>query len=116
MANKKIEIDIIINSAQSAKTVGELKNSLQQIKSTLNEIGDEGTDDFNRLNNALTEVSGKLSNVGSAAGSAVNPLDKLKTTAERFDGISKSLAGGVSLAAGAFGLLKWLQQLQYQMV
>jgi hypothetical protein len=105
MANKKIEIDIIINSAQSAKTVGELKNSLQQIKSTLNEIGDEGTDDFNRLNNALTEVSGKLSNVGSAAGSAVNPLDKLKTTAERFDGISKSLAGGVSLAAGAFGLM-----------
>jgi hypothetical protein len=104
MANKKIEIDIIINSAQSAKTVGELKNSLEQIKGTLSKIGDEAGEDFTRLNSALNDVSGKLNNVGNAAGSAVNPLEKLKLTAERFDGISKTLSGSISLAAGAFGI------------
>jgi len=105
MASKKIEIDIIINNSQSAKTVGELKNSLNEIKQTLGEIGDEGSDDFKKLNSALDEVSGKLTNVGNAAGTAVNPLDKLKLTAEKFDGISKTLSGSISLAAGAFGLM-----------
>ena len=107
MANNKktIQIDVLINAAQSAKTLGELKTSLTDIKSALSEMGNDGSQDVDKLNQALSQTEAKLQPLQTAAEKAATKVDKLRLTAERFDGISKTLSGSIGLAAGAFGLM-----------
>jgi hypothetical protein len=101
---KEIQVQVLIDAAQAAKTLGELKTALGNIKGAINELGEEGSADVAKLNGALTETTSRLQPLQDAADKAAARVDKLRLTAERFDGISKTLAGSVSLVAGSIGL------------
>ena len=76
MAENKIDVDILINTAQSAKTLGELKKAMKDLKGSINDVSDT---DFNRLSQSLNDVEGKLGDMNDMAknvsGSGIERLN-----------------------------------------
>ena len=91
-------IDLIINTAESAKSLKDVKNSLKEIKNAMLEAG-EGTAEFNRLGAAAGELKDKLDDTNEAI-KAINP-NKFQAVAS----FAGAAAGGVSAVTGAMGLL-----------
>jgi len=91
-------IDLIINTAESAKSLKDVKNSLKEIKNAMLEAG-EGTAEFSRLGKAAGELKDKLDDTNEAI-KAINP-NKFQAIAS----FAGAAAGGVSAVTGAMGLL-----------
>jgi hypothetical protein len=91
-------IDLIINTAESAKSLKDVKNSLKEIKNAMLEAG-EGTAEFNKLGKAAGELKDKVDDANEAI-KATNP-NKFQAIAS----FAGAAAGGVSAVTGAMGLL-----------
>jgi hypothetical protein len=76
MAENKIDVDILINTAESARTLGELKKAMKDLKGSINDVSDT---DFNRLSQSLNDVEGKLGDMNDMAknvsGSGIERLN-----------------------------------------
>ena len=76
--NKKIDIDVIVNSANAAKSVGDLRKALKELTFAQEEV-DKSSPDFENLTNAINEVEGKIGDLGDAfktfTGSGVERLN-----------------------------------------
>lgn len=92
MATEQVNIDLIISTAESAKTLGEVKNSIRDINKALLDTK-TGTAEFNKLQDALTGAR-----------------EKVRNTKKEFDilnqavGFAKNLAAGFGIATSAIGL------------
>ena len=74
---KEIQVQVLIDAAQAAKTLGELKTALGNIKGAINELGEEGAADVEKLNGALKETTTKLQPLQDAADKAAARVEKL---------------------------------------
>ena len=90
-------IDLIINTAESAKSLKDVKTSLKEIKNAMLEAG-QGTEEFNRLGAAAGELKDRVDDANGAI-KATNP-NKFQSLAT----FAASAAGGVSAITGAMGL------------
>ena len=90
-------IDLIINTAESAKSLKDVKTSLKEIKNAMIEAG-EGTAEFNRLGAAAGELKDRVDDANGAI-KATNP-NKFQSLAT----FASSAAGGISAVTGAMGL------------
>lgn len=115
MADEKKNIDIIINTAQSAKSVGELKKALKDLSFAQEEV-DKSSPDFQRLTDSINEVEGRVGDLNDAfktfAGSGVERLNastgllsesissldmgKLKVGLQGLKALPKALAGDIT--------------------
>jgi hypothetical protein len=79
MANKKTTIaaEIQVNTKYSGKTIGELKEEMKDLKKEIDKTT-KGSDDFNRLNTEIEQLSGYLNGTTKAAAGSVKELKELK--------------------------------------
>lgn len=99
MAEKTIEYKILIDDAQSAKTLAELEESAEQLNQELKNL-DPRSDDFKNLAKAAQQVNGEIETLNNQI-EGLSFEDKLQA----FDGGMKILAGSTQSVVGAFGLL-----------
>jgi len=79
MADKKVTIDILVNTAGAAGNLKEIKNSLKDLKDAASEFG-EGTEEFERVSQAAADLKDRLDDVNDAIKS------KKGTGFEKFGG------------------------------
>jgi hypothetical protein len=79
MANKKTTIaaEIQVNTKYSGKTIGELKEEMKDLKKEIDKTT-KGSDEFNRLNTEIDQLSGYLNGTTKAAAGSVKELKELK--------------------------------------
>ena len=99
MAEKKIEYKIIIDDAQSAKTLAQLEQSAEQLNNELKDL-DPRSDDFKKLSKAAQGVNGEIEKIGNSI-EGIKFEDKIQA----WDGATKILGGSVATVVGSFGLL-----------
>ena len=68
MSDKKIEIDVVINTADAAKGLKETKSALKQLQDAALAIG-SGAEGFDKLNAKASELREKLEDVADSANS-----------------------------------------------
>lgn len=93
-----VPVDLLINTGQGAKTIGELKKALREIKNGMAEIGDESSDDFKRLASAAAGVKDQMADINDRID-AFNP--------DKFNGLSSAArlgATGIQIATSAMAL------------
>lgn len=98
MANEKIEIDVLIKAADSAKTVNELKKALKDLKSAALDAG-QGSEAFNKYTKAAALAGDRIDDVNESIR-ALNPDKKIGA----FISLRRSIAGSFAAAIGAVGL------------
>lgn len=98
MANEKIEIDVLIQAAESAKTVKDLKIALKDLKSAALSVGDSDAG-FAKITKAASLASDKLDDINDSINS-FNPDKKVGA----FISLGQSIAGSFAVASGAVGL------------
>jgi len=78
MADKKVDIDILVNTANSAKSVGELRKAMKDLSFAQEEV-DKSSPDFEKLTSAINTVEGRIGDLNDAfrtfAGSGVERLN-----------------------------------------
>jgi len=94
-----IKIDLLINAAQSAKTIGETKKALRDLKSEALNLK-EGTAAFTRVATAAGELQDKISDLSATTKYLGDDLRKIKG----ISGIGEGIAGGFAMAQGAAAL------------
>jgi len=95
MAQKDIslKIDAVVDSAEAAKSLGQLRKTLIEIQSIQGEIGDESSAEFAKLQAAADATSARMASVRDSVGDI---SDRIRT-----------LEGSkVERLSGSFGLLK----------
>jgi hypothetical protein len=99
MAEKTIEYKILIDDAQSAKTLAELESSAEQLNAELKEL-DPRSEDFKKLSKAAQGVNAEIETIG-------NSIDgiKFEDKIQAWDGATKILGGSVAAVVGSVGLL-----------
>ena len=96
MANKEeiqIKIDAAVNSAEAAKSLGQLKKSLLEIQTLQSELGATSGPQFDKLAQASSAASAKLAETRDRIGDIVDKNRTLEGTP-------------VERLTGSFGLLK----------
>lgn len=96
MANKEeiqIKIDAAVNSAEAAKSLGQLKKSLIEIQNLQEELGTTSGPQFDKLSQASAMASSKLAETRDRIGDIQDKTRTLEGT-------------GVERLTGSFGLLK----------
>ena len=99
MAEKTIEYKILIDDAQSAKTLADLEESAEQLNQELKNL-DPRSQDFKNLASAAQEVNSEIEQINNQI-EGLSFEDKIAA----FDGGMKILAGSTQSVVGAFGLL-----------
>jgi hypothetical protein len=99
MAEKTIEYKILIDDAQSAKTLAQLEQSAEQLNNELKEL-DPRSDDFKKLSKAAQGVNNEIETIGNSI-EGIKFEDKIQA----WDGATKILAGSVASVVGGIGLL-----------
>lgn len=94
-----IKIDLLINAAQSAKTIGETKKALKDLKSEALNLK-EGSAAFTRLATAAGELQDKVADLGATTKYLGDDLKNIKG----ITGIGEGIAGGFAMASGAAAL------------
>lgn len=95
---EKVALDLVINSANSAQTVGEIKQSIKDIKNEMLKVG-ENSAEFKKLANAAAQAKDKLEDTADA----IAALDPGKL-GRAFGNLGSSIAGGFQAAQGAMAL------------
>jgi hypothetical protein len=96
MANKEeiqIKIDAAVESAEAAKSLGQLRRSLIEIQTLQAELGDGSAAEFDKLSAASTKASAKLAETRDRIGDIVDKNKTLEGTP-------------VERLTGSFGLLR----------
>jgi hypothetical protein len=96
MASKQeiqLKIDAAVDSAEAAKSLGQLKRSLLEIQELQSQIGDTSSAEFAKLSEASLKASEKLASTRDAIGDIGDRTRTLEGTA-------------VERLTGSFGLLK----------
>lgn len=94
MADKDINIKLLLDTADSAKKVDDIKKSIDDLKAATDKLGNgEGVD---ALNKKIDELNTKLKNTGSSTEDLGSKAKELPST---FDKVTSSL-GGVAKALG----------------
>jgi len=99
MADKTIEYKIIIDDANSAKTLSQLEDSAERLNAELKDL-DPRSQDFKNLAKAAQGVNKEIEDIGNSIN-GLNFEDKIQA----FDGGMKILAGSTQAVVGGFGLL-----------
>lgn len=96
---ENIRIDLLINAAQSAKTIGETKKALKDLKSEALNLK-EGSAAFIQVATAAGELQDKISDLSATTQYLGDDLRKIKG----ISGIGEGIAGGFAMASGAAAL------------
>lgn len=100
---KNIEIDLIINTAGSEKSVAQAKQAIRELNNELKRLGPEADDAFvNKVNSAISQTKAQLQDLQDDINS-VRP-DKI---GQAFINVGSTIASSLQLAGGAlaaFGL------------
>ena len=96
---KKVQIDLLINAANSAKTVGDLKKAIKDLKSAAVEAG-EGSIEFNKYITAAGEAKDKMDQLNESV-EALAGGNKIELLSKGFAGLAGSAAKGVQAFVGA---------------
>ena len=89
----QVKIDAAVNSAEAAKSLGQLKKSLLEIQALQEELGDTSGPQFDKLSQASTAASAKLAETRDRIGDIADKTRTLEGTP-------------VERLTGSFGLLK----------
>jgi hypothetical protein len=89
----QIKIDAAVNSAEAAKSLGQLKKSLLEIQTLQQELGETSGPQFDKLSQASAAASSKLAETRDRIGDIADKTRTLEGT-------------GVERLTGSFGLLK----------
>jgi len=100
MSDEKINIDLLINTAESATKVKDVKKAVKDIKSALNEIGDSGDKNFLKLAQAAGELNEKMTKTSEAVKVLSSNAAKMGAIA----GVGKKIAAGFEGATAASAL------------
>lgn len=99
MAEEQINIEILLETARSAKSVEELEDSIKDLKNAATQVG--ATDkDFDKL----TATAGKLKRRIEETEKAVDQTSKGFRGLQQFVNIGTGIAAGFSIAEGASAL------------
>ena len=96
---ENIKIDLLINAAQSAKTIGETKKALKDLKSEALNLK-EGSAAFTRIATAAGELQDKIGDLSATTKYLGDDLKNIKG----ITGIGEGIAGGFAMASGAAAL------------
>lgn len=89
----QVKIDAAVNSAEAAKSLGQLKKSLLEIQTLQQELGETSGPQFDKLSQASTAASAKLAETRDRIGDIADKTRTLEGTP-------------VERLTGSFGLLK----------
>ncbi len=102
MADEKLEIDILINAADSAKSVKDLKQSIRDLENAAIEAGVSGNDNLaKKYAAAAGEAKDKIGDLKDEIRSLGGAAEKLGAVAN----VGASIAGGFAAAQGAAAAL-----------
>lgn len=93
-----LEMQLLIDRAKNAQTVGEVKKSYKDLTEAINKAT-EGTLEYNTAINALGNTKGKLKDLKEEIN-RLDPDNRIKA----FVGVAQGIAGGFSAAQGAVAL------------
>lgn len=91
-------IDLIINTAESAKSLKDVKTSLKEINDAMFEAG-QGTEEFKKLGEASKELKDKIEDTNKAIQ---------QTSGNKFEAVASfgaSASGAITAVSGAMGIL-----------
>jgi hypothetical protein len=94
-----IKIDLLINAAQSAKTIQETKKALRDLKTEAMNLT-EGTQAFTRVATAAGELQDRIGDLSATTKYLGDDLKNIKA----ISGIGQGIAGGFAMAQGAAAL------------
>lgn len=100
MADQTINIDLLINTAESATKVSDVRKAIKDIKSAMNEVGDTSSADFLKLASAAGELQHKMEETNRAISALRNNASKIEALA----GATKKVAAGFEAATAASAL------------
>jgi hypothetical protein len=95
----KVNIDLLINTANSAKSLKETKQAIKELKSAALEVG-EGTEEFKRLTQAAGKLTDKVGDVNQRIKVLSGDTQKLQGAI----GVVQGLAGAFGAVQGAAAL------------
>lgn len=93
---EQINIKLLIDAAESAKTVAETKKALRDLKTAAMSV-EEGSAAFNEINMAAGQLQDRIGDLQATTKYFANDMRKL----EGLTGIAEGIAGGFALAQGA---------------
>lgn len=96
---EQINIKLLIDAAESAKTVAETKKALRDLKTAAMSV-EEGSAAFNEINMAAGQLQDRIGDLQATTKYFANDMRKL----EGLTGIAEGIAGGFALAQGALQL------------
>lgn len=95
----EIKIKALIDAADSAKTIQELKKALRDLKSAAVEVG-ESSEYFNRITQAAGQVGDQIGDLNAQVKNLGDDLFKLRGVAQ----IGQGIAAGFAVAQGAVAM------------
>ena len=95
----QIQIDLLINASESAKTIGEAKKALKDLKSAALEVG-EGAPGFNKIVNAAGDLNNKIGDLNRTVNILSTDFKGLTSITQ----IARGIASGFAVAQGAAAL------------
>jgi hypothetical protein len=98
---KQVQIDIIIESANAARSVKSITDSIVELKDAMKTVG-EGSDDFKKLDTAAKKLEGNLEKVGDNSKKAGTGVAGLSGSIAKGIGIVKVFEVGISTLTNAF--------------
>jgi hypothetical protein len=93
---EQINIKLLIDAAESAKTVAETKKALRDLRSAALQV-EEGSQAFSQIQEAAGSLQDKIGDLQATTKFFANDMRKL----EGLTGIAEGIAGGFALAQGA---------------
>ena len=117
MAKKEIALEIKIEAAQSAKTLGEMKKSLKELVAEQQNVA-RGSKDWDRLSKAINDAEGRIGDLqdsfstlkGSGIERATSSLSLLREGITNLDFEKVKIGlGGVKAALAATGIMLFVQ-------
>lgn len=99
MSNKTIEYNVVIDAANSAKTLGQLEQSLAEINEELKQV-EPGTKAFDDLTKSAQKVNKEINGINKQI-EGITGEDKIRG----LDGAIKVLGGSTQALVGGLGLL-----------
>lgn len=102
MANEQVDIKVLIDASQSAKTLADMNSALDKMKEKLKTL-DVGSKEFKELNKAISEADKNLQSASNSGGLLATVFPNL---AKGLDLIKKgTTAWGAALKAAGIGLI-----------
>lgn len=99
MADENINLKILIDTANSAKSVKEIRDSMKELKAASLKVG-EGTEDFRKLTDAAGQMKDRMDDLNATIKYFSNDVKNL----QGLTNIAQGIAGGFAIAQGSMAL------------